>query len=464
MKNQDNKTKEQLSKEINQLKTKVSELEKFELKSRIWLENSPVCTKIVDLDFNLQYMSSSGVRELKIDDITEFYGKPYPLHFYPDSFKIPMRNNLKKVKETGEIITQEAPIVDVNGNELWYHSTLVPVYKEEGLLDYIMVVSLETTARVQTEKALQNSNSQLTSILESPDNVIMFALDTDYNYLSFNQAHAREMKYIYNVDIEIGKQIIDYIPNEEDRAKVLINYKRVLKGERFIEIQEYGDADNRYWYELIFNPIFDSSENVDNAKGFTVFVTNITERKKAEEKLKESEILYRLISEKVNLISWVFDIVENRWTYVSPQVEQILGYTPKEFTDLQFWIDNIHLEDREWAAEYCEECTIKGKAHEFEYRFLKKDGSPIWLHDIVNVEMRDNQPVILRGAMIDISERKQAEEELTKHRENLEEMVLERTKELETKNKELDIAMKVFVGREQKIRDLEKRLGAFEGK
>ncbi len=60
-------------------------------------------------------MSSSGVKELKIDDINEFYGKPYPLHFYPDFFKIPMTKNLKKVKATGEIITQEAPIVDVNG-------------------------------------------------------------------------------------------------------------------------------------------------------------------------------------------------------------------------------------------------------------------------------------------------------------------------------------------------------------
>lgn len=103
------KTKEQILRENIQLKAKIEELKKSEteaqdvknrlkeseLKSRIWLENSPVCTKIVDLDFNLQYMSASGVRGLKIDDISEYYGKPYPLHFYPDSFKIPMSNNLR---------------------------------------------------------------------------------------------------------------------------------------------------------------------------------------------------------------------------------------------------------------------------------------------------------------------------------------------------------------------------------
>lgn len=60
------KSKAQLEKDIEALK-------EVENRSRIWLENSPVCTKIVDLDFNLQYKSSSGIRELNIEDITEFY-------------------------------------------------------------------------------------------------------------------------------------------------------------------------------------------------------------------------------------------------------------------------------------------------------------------------------------------------------------------------------------------------------
>ncbi|MCD4679521.1 MAG: hypothetical protein K8S00_03955 [Bacteroidales bacterium] len=62
MSKKENKTKEELQIIINQLERKISDLEQSELKSSIWLENSPVCTKIVDLDFNLQYMSSSGIR------------------------------------------------------------------------------------------------------------------------------------------------------------------------------------------------------------------------------------------------------------------------------------------------------------------------------------------------------------------------------------------------------------------
>ncbi len=54
-----------------------SDLRKMtEKRIRSWLEYSPVCTKIVDLDFNLQFMSSACIKSLGIDDITQFYGKP----------------------------------------------------------------------------------------------------------------------------------------------------------------------------------------------------------------------------------------------------------------------------------------------------------------------------------------------------------------------------------------------------
>ncbi len=66
----------------------LSDLRKMtEKRSSSWIEYSPVCTKIVDLDFNLQYMSSAGIEDLRIDDITQFYGKPYPFDFYPEPFR-----------------------------------------------------------------------------------------------------------------------------------------------------------------------------------------------------------------------------------------------------------------------------------------------------------------------------------------------------------------------------------------
>jgi len=125
--------------------------------NRAWLDNSPVCTKVVDLDFNLLYMSAAGIKALKIDDVTKLYGTPYPFDFFPEAFKDSMTKNLEKVKETGEVITGEAPVCDIEGNELWFQATIMPVRDIEGRLDYIIIISVDINERKKMEGVLLQS-------------------------------------------------------------------------------------------------------------------------------------------------------------------------------------------------------------------------------------------------------------------------------------------------------------------
>jgi PAS domain S-box-containing protein len=158
---------------LENLDTSRKKLEESELKSRAWLENSPACTKIVDLDFNLQYMSAAGIIGLGIDDVTEFYGKPYPFEFYPDSFRTPMIQNLERVREHGKILTQEAAVVDLEGRELWFHSTLVPGRNQEGVIDYIIVVSIDITERKEAEAEREEYHARSIGVIRnSVDSII----------------------------------------------------------------------------------------------------------------------------------------------------------------------------------------------------------------------------------------------------------------------------------------------------
>ncbi len=132
----------------------------------------------------------------------------------------------------------------------------------------------------------------------------------------------------------------------------------------------------------------------------------------ADKRVRRSEEQFRLLAETSEAIFWEYDILLDRFTYVAPQVERILGFSPEEWTNLQFWVDHIHEEDREQASQYCRDSTTRGDSHQFEYRFLAKDGRIVWLRDVVSVEMIDKVPVRLRGLLLDITERMTAEEAL----------------------------------------------------
>ena len=139
----------------------------------LWIQHSPVCTKIVDLDFNLQFMSSAGIKDLEIDDITTFYGKPYPLYFYPESFRIQMINSLEIAKETSNVVNQIGSVLDINNNELWYSSTIVPVKKDDKF-NSIMIISINITDQKRAEFSLKNANEELkSSIISKTDDLII---------------------------------------------------------------------------------------------------------------------------------------------------------------------------------------------------------------------------------------------------------------------------------------------------
>lgn len=131
--------------------------------------------------------------------------------------------------------------------------------------------------------------------------------------------------------------------------------------------------------------------------------------------LKKTQEDYSTLINTIEGIVWEADPVTFRFTFVSKQAEKILGYPVEQWLDEpDFWTKHIHPEDRSWAVKHCVESTAKLEGHEFEYRMRSNDGRIVWLKDIVTVTEEDGKPGKLRGIMIDITEKKIAEEEILK--------------------------------------------------
>ena len=132
-----------------------------------------------------------------------------------------------------------------------------------------------------------------------------------------------------------------------------------------------------------------------------------------QEELRRSEKQKAKLINNVDGIVWEADARTFQFTFVSQQAERLLDYPVSQWTgEKTFWQDHLHPDDRERAVEFCLEQTRRGMAHDFEYRMLAADGRVVWLRDIVAVEMESGQPIVLRGVMVDVTERKQEEDEL----------------------------------------------------
>jgi PAS domain S-box-containing protein len=113
-----------------------------------------------------------------------------------------------------------------------------------------------------------------------------------------------------------------------------------------------------------------------------------------------------------NILPWEADAESWRFTFVGDQAVKLLGHQVEQWYEADFWSANIHPDDREQAIAFCLKNAAACDRYDFEYRMLTTDGRIVWIHDLVNVLRENGKAKILRGFMIDITERKQAEKEL----------------------------------------------------
>jgi diguanylate cyclase (GGDEF)-like protein/PAS domain S-box-containing protein len=150
-------------------------------------------------------------------------------------------------------------------------------------------------------------------------------------------------------------------------------------------------------------------------RGVVVISRDVTERKRAEEALGDAEQRYRTLVEQIPAVTYI-DPVDDPDTslYTSPQIEQMLGYTPQEWQTEKLWPKRLHPDDRErvLAADKRFEAG-GGEPFREEYRLLAKDGSVMWVREeAVLVRDEAGEPLYWQGVFYDLTERKGLEQRL----------------------------------------------------
>ena len=137
---------------------------------------------------------------------------------------------------------------------------------------------------VEINHTLNKSNNLLSAILESSPEIVIFALDTHYCYLSFNSKYKELVKQRWGIDIDIGMNLLDLIGEDDYFAEFKENIDRALNGESLKKVECYGDGGQSTTpiWQNFYSPMCSSDGYII---GLTCFLLDITERIKAEEKI-----------------------------------------------------------------------------------------------------------------------------------------------------------------------------------
>jgi PAS domain S-box-containing protein len=139
----------------------------------------------------------------------------------------------------------------------------------------------------------------------------------------------------------------------------------------------------------------------------------ISERSRVESELRLSRQKFETLVNSIQGVVWEADPKTFAFSFVSEQAERLLGYPRDQWvSESAFWLNRIHPDDQMLAQDFRSRGLEREKTSQFEYRMITKDGRAVWLREISTYTVENGKPVALRGVLFDITEQKQAEEEL----------------------------------------------------
>lgn len=268
---------------------------------------------------------------------------------------------------------------------------------------------LENLLRKQADKLLKNE-IKFKSVFDQAAVGITYVDTLTGQLLEANKKYCDLLGY---TEQEIKQKNIQSIVHPDDLKKSFLNLERLKKGiikEYTTERRHITKSNDIIWIRLTISPLWEDNTSPTN---HIAIVEDVTERKLAEEAIFNSQQKIESLINTVDGIVWECDAKTLEFTFISKKVEAILGYTSDEWINTpNFWFDHIYPKDKDFALNYCAEQTALKLNHDFEYRMIAKDGSIVWLRDIVNVIIENGEAKNLRGIMIDVTKNKEIEKDL----------------------------------------------------
>ena len=377
---------------------------------KTFAESASDLITVVNSDFLIEYINAP-VHESLMGYLEEDLLNTKPIDLiHPQDVDIVLDAFRDILKEgEGQVVSR---IKNKNGDYLWFESNGRVFQDREGK-DMIMIISRDITDRMKYEKKLKESQQRYRDLANTLPEVI-FELDLNYNLIYTNLVASKIFGYSHE-DFIKGLTVFDFFhPDEKD--EVLFFLKRLYNGEQ-VDPQtiQLRKKDGSYIYTRVFaSPIIKNAQVV----GIRSIIHDITEMKKAQEKIEESETKFRSIAEQSLL--GICIIQDQQIKYINQVLENILGYTKEEIKNWKSgeFFKTIHPSDKKMIIELATAPDEKFKdgIRSYEARAVHKSGKIIWL-DVYYKRIKYKEKSAFLISFLDISEKKEARQKLQESEE-----------------------------------------------
>jgi diguanylate cyclase (GGDEF)-like protein/PAS domain S-box-containing protein len=375
------------------------------------VENSSENVTIVDPDGTLRYASPAFGRMLGYAP-EEVVGKMNVLdHVHPDDLPHVLEET-EKALSAGGLATNRAEYRFRHKDGSWRWVESVGTYLlDDPHVKGVVVQTRDVTERKRTEEALREAEERFRRSFD--DAAIGMALVApNGRFLRANRSLSEILGY--REGELLGKTFQD-ITHPDDLDADLDQVRRTLLGEvRTYQMEKryFHKEGHVVWVLLSVSLVHDEE---GDPLYFVSQIQDISERKRAEQKIKGAEEHYRTLVEQIPAVTYI-DPVDDPETslYTSPQIEQMLGYTPQEWQNEKLWPKRLHPDDRERVLA-ADKRFEEGGGEPFreEYRLMAKDDSVVWVREeAVLVRDEAGEPLYWQGVFYDLTERKALEERL----------------------------------------------------
>ncbi|MFA5384305.1 MAG: PAS domain S-box protein [Eubacteriales bacterium] len=270
----------------------------------------------------------------------------------------------------------------------------------------ILAVGIDTANYIVLDNRQTETEKKYQTLVENINEVIF--LTDDQGCFTYMSPVVEKMFFSAKIEDFYGRSIINFI-HPDDQKTALRDIEITLKGEKIKNTYRVLGINrtNEYYLRVSSRPLFEEGR----VTGIAGICFDITEQKRAEKALQESEQLLRGITDNMLDMICTTD-TDGISRYISPSYETILGYKAEDLLGNPF-ANNIHPDDSGYAFSAFWAATQTKNSRRFEYRYRHSRKGYIWMETIANPLLDDNQE--LTGVILssrDITERKQMEEQL----------------------------------------------------